>query len=43
MSTKISKKRFIELLKNIIRKEIEEASTTVSADGTKPPIANEEK
>ena len=33
MSTKISKKRFIELLKNIIRKEIEEASTTVSAGG----------
>ena len=33
MSTKISKKRFIELLKNIIRNEIEEASTTVSAGG----------
>ena len=33
MSTKISKKRFIELLKNIIRTEIEEASTTVSAGG----------
>ena len=33
MSTKISKKKFIELLKNIIRNEIEEASTTVSAGG----------
>ena len=33
MSTKISKTRFKEILKNLIRKEIEEASTTVSAGG----------
>ena len=36
MSTKISKKRFIELVRNLLQKEIEEASTTTSAgiDGT---------
>ena len=33
MSTKISKQRFKEILKNLIRKEIEEASTTVTAGG----------
>ena len=33
MSTKISKTRFKEILKNLLRKEIEEASTTVSAGG----------
>lgn len=36
MSTKISKKKFTEMLRSLIRKEIEEASTTASAgiDGT---------
>ena len=33
MSTKISKKRFVELLRTIIKKEIKEASTTVTAGG----------
>jgi len=34
MSTKISKKRFKEILKHLIRKEIEEVSTTVTAGGS---------
>lgn len=36
MSTKISKKKFTELVRNLLQKEIEEASTTTSAgiDGT---------
>ena len=34
MSTKISKKRFKEILRNLIRKEIEEVSTTVTAGGS---------
>ena len=33
MSTKISKKRFKEILKHLIRKEIEEVSTTATAGG----------
>ena len=33
MSTKISKKRFVELLRTIIKREIEEASTTATAGG----------
>ena len=33
MSTKITKTRFKEILKHLIRKEIEEVSTTVSAGG----------
>ncbi len=33
MSTKISKKRFVELLRTIIKKEIKEASTTATAGG----------
>ena len=33
MSTKINKKQFIEALRKLIRKEIEEASTTVTAGG----------
>ena len=33
MSTKVSKSKFLEYLKALIRKEIEEASTTVSAGG----------
>ena len=33
MSTKVSKTKFLEFLKSLIRKEIEEASTTVSAGG----------
>ena len=33
MSTNISKKQFKEILRKLIRKEIEEASTTVSAGG----------
>ena len=34
MSTKINKKQFIEALRKLIRKEIEEASTTVTAGGS---------
>jgi len=34
MSTKISKKRFKEILRHLIRKEIEEVSTTVTAGGS---------
>ena len=33
MSTRISKKRFVELLRTILKKEIEEASTTATAGG----------
>ena len=33
MSTKLNKKQFIEALRKLIRKEIEEASTTASAGG----------
>jgi len=33
MSTKINKKRFVELLRTIIQKEIKEASTTATAGG----------
>jgi hypothetical protein len=33
MSTKISRKRFVELLRTIIKKEIKEASTTATAGG----------
>ena len=33
MSTKISKKRFVELLRTIIKKEIKEVSTTATAGG----------
>ena len=36
MSTKISKKRFKEILRHLIRKEIEEASTTASAGAANP-------
>jgi hypothetical protein len=33
MSTRISKKRFVELLRTLIKKEIDEASTTATAGG----------
>ena len=36
MSTKITKTRFKEILKHLIRKEIEEASTTASAGAANP-------
>ena len=36
MSTKITKKRFKEILRHLIRKEIEEASTTASAGAANP-------
>ena len=36
MSTKISKKRFKEILKHLIRKEIEEVSTTATAGAANP-------
>ena len=39
MSTKISKKRFIEILKKLIRREIDEASTSVNVPGYMTPHA----
>mgnify|MGYP004179750409 CR=1 FL=1 len=39
MSTKISKKRFIEILKKLIRREIDEASTSVNVPGYMTPYA----
>ena len=33
MSTKISRKKFTELLRTLIKKEIKEASTTATAGG----------
>ena len=39
MSTKISKQRFKEILKNLIRKEIEEVSTSAATPGYMTPNA----
>ena len=39
MSTKISKKRFIEMLRKIIRQEIDEASTSANVPGYMTPNA----
>ena len=39
MSTKISKKAFIEALRNMIRKEIEEVSTSAATPGYMTPNA----
>ena len=39
MSTKISKKAFIEALRNMIRKEIEEVSTSAATPGYMTPMA----
>jgi len=39
MSTKINKKRFIEILKKLIRQEIDEASTSANVPGYMTPYA----
>jgi len=39
MSTKISKKAFIEALRNLIKKEIEEVSTSAATPGYMTPMA----